>query len=158
MKKSGLADSPFFRPSPLSKPILAESTPVKTLEPIPAQIDTQPHERTDAQLHESTSAQLHNHTDTQLRNRTDTQPHTYTDAHMNGGTDAQSRNRTSTQSHERTLAQLERLRTRESYDIFEDQAQTIEELRLKWSKTRKKHITKGQVMRELLDEILPKHQ
>lgn len=151
MKKSGLADSPFFRPSTPSTPIPAESGPVTATEPIPVYTGAQSHERTDAHLHDSAFTQPHNYTDTHLRTNTDT--------HLNSGTDARVPNRASTQSHERTPAQPdERPRTRETYDIYEDQAQTVEELRLQWSKSRKKHITKGQVMRELLDEILPKHQ
>jgi hypothetical protein len=57
--------------------------------------------------------------------------------------------------HNRTNTQPSRPRTRETYDVYEDQAQSIQELQLKWGKERHKYITKGQVMRELLDEILP---
>jgi hypothetical protein len=150
MKKSGLADSPFFR-----TPLPPESNSEGGISPlssatVPVFIDEQTHERTDAQPNDHTPAQMNERTTTQL--------HDHTDAQIHNRTDAQSPNRATTQLHERTLAQPERPRTRESYDIYEDQDQTIEELRLKWSKARKKHITKGQVMRELLDEILPKHQ
>jgi hypothetical protein len=141
MKKSGLADSPFFRaPLPTESPSEGGNSPPPSAT-IPVFIDAQTHARTNAQPHDHTPAQMHERTTTQLHGRSDAQIH----------------NRTNAQPHENTSTQPERPRTRESYDIYEDQDQAIEALRLEWSKARKKHITKGQVMRELLDEILPKH-
>jgi hypothetical protein len=141
MKKSGLADSPFFRaPLPSESQSEGGNSPSSSAT-VPVFIDAQTHERTNAQPRDYTPTQMHERTTTQLHGRSEAQPHNHTNAQL----------------HERTPSQPERPRTRESYDIYEDQDQAIEELRLKWSKARKKHITKGQVMRELLDEILPKH-
>lgn len=106
-------------------------------------------------MHNRTNAQPHNYTDEQSGVRTDAHLHGCADEQVSNHTTAQPFIRTDAQPHERTPAQAERLTTRESYDVYEDQAQTIEELRFRWSKERKKHVTKGQVMRELLEEILP---
>jgi hypothetical protein len=142
-KKSGLADSPFFRPpSSPPPPSQIETQTAPTQEPpasIPVFTDAQAHEGTDTQPHGRTTEQTHEYTNTQTHVRADEHLHERTDAHL----------------HKRTNAQPERRKSRESYDVYEDQVQAIEELALKWRKARGKHITKGQVMRELLDEILP---
>ena len=143
-RKSGLADSPFFHPAPLpASPPQAETAPVNSVQPeppsVPVYIDAQAHERTVAPLNSRTDAPLHERTDTQTRNRSTAQAHEHTSTQLNSSTDAQPT----------------RPRSRETYDVYEDQAQAIHELQLKWSKERRKYITKGQVMRELLDAVLP---
>lgn len=123
MKKSGLADSPFFAPPPPKEEIQA---PLPVAQPLFKRSDNQTHERTNEQLHE----------------RTNEQPH----------------NRSDAQTHERTNAPPSRPISRYSYDIYDDQADAIEALRLQWHKKRGRHITKGQVMRELLEQVLKTHE
>lgn len=127
MKKSGLADSPFFtKPTPLSPAQTqddgaASNAPVQTQEVF---------RRADAQLHKRTDAQTFNGANEPLSERTDAQT-----------------SGTSTNAPSRST-------TRESFDIYADQLETFEALRLRLKKQRGKHITKGELMRELLEEIL----
>ena len=136
MKKSGLADSPFFtKPTPFSPASLQDNG-------MAAHVSVQPQEvfkRTDAQAPEHTNAQTRNGTDEHLNERADAQPH----------------KRTTAQIRNTSTNPAPRQTTRESFDIYEDQLQSFEELRLRLKKQRGKHITKGELMRELLEEILP---
>lgn len=127
MKKSGLADSPFF-----TKPTPAPSPPAEGGQQSPSEtkVVKELYERTDAQTHENTDAQIHKRTDARMPERADTQ------------------------IHKRTDAQNQRALTRESFDIYEDQAQAIEEMRLRLRRERGRHFTKGEVMRELLETAL----
>jgi hypothetical protein len=79
-----------------------------------------------------------------------------TNTQMNERAPAQTHKNTDAQLHNRTGTQTIRSTTRESFDIYLDQAETIETLRIRWKRERKKHITKGEVMRELLEEVLAK--
>ena len=133
MKKSGLADSPFFAPPPSQEEIQV---------PPPVMVEQPLFKRTDAQTHERTTERMHENTNEQTHERTNTQPH----------------NRADAQTHERTDAPPSRPISRYSYDIFDDQADAIEALRLQWHKKRGRHITKGQVMRELLEQALKTHE
>jgi hypothetical protein len=126
MKRSGLADSPFFtKPSPL--PVHTEDDGMAADVPVQTQ---EVFKRTDAQLHKRMNAQTFNSTNEPLNERTNAQ------------TSGTSTNPPS------------RLTTRESFDIYADQLEAFEELRLRSKKQRGKHITKGELMRELLEEIL----
>lgn len=80
--------------------------------------------------------------------------HQGTDAQPHERTGAQMHVRASVQPHKRTSPRAGRALTRESYDVYRDQAEALEELRLRWRRERGRHITKGEVMRALLDEIL----
>ncbi len=143
MKKSGLADSPFFtKPIPLSQASVRQDGKAA---PIPEQTQ-EVFKRTDAQPHEHTTAQPLNRTNEHLIERTPAQMSVRTDAQMHIRTNAQPSN-TGTNSTSRTT-------TRESFDIYIDQLEAFEELRLRLKKQRGKHITKGELMRELLEEIL----
>lgn len=134
MKKSGLADSPLFRPSPAALFSAGLEPSVKSQSTLPTPVfpppDTQLHERTDAQMHERTTTQPHEGTTAQPHKRADAQPHNH------------------------LQPSSERKTTRESFDIFEDQAEAIERLRLQWKREQGRHFTKGEVMRTLLEEIL----
>jgi len=111
MKKSGLADSPFFsKPAPLSP--VSEQVVIHEIPVVPSQ---DVFKRTDAQTHEHTNAQKQ------------------ADAKV-----------------------IERPLTRESFDIYEDQLEAFEQLRLRLKRERGRHIGKGELMRELLDSILLK--
>lgn len=137
MKKSGLADSPFFTPS--TPPPTAPTPPAVesiVLPPTPhtevfAHENAQPHKRADAQPHRRATAQTHNRTD------------------------AQAHERASTPTHKAALDDETRGKTRESFDIYQDQNEAIEQLRMRWKKEQGRHFTKGEIMRILLDEILP---
>jgi hypothetical protein len=118
MKKSGLADSPFF----------ALATPPSSLPETKVVQDL--YERTNAQTRKSTDAQIHERTHERMPERT------------------------KTQMHKRPNAQTAQKLTRESFDIYEDQAQAIEEMRLRLRRERGRHVTKGEVMRELLATAL----
>ncbi len=135
MKRSGLADSPFFtKPTPLSPAHTQEDGMAAN-----ASVQTQEvFKRADAQLHNRTNAQTFNNATEPLNERTDAQLHKRTNAQISG---------TSTNPPSR-------LTTRESFDIYADQLEAFEELRLRLKKQRGKHITKGELMRELLEEIL----
>jgi len=129
-KKSGLADSPFFRPlepTPLPQAEVMSPPPVEP----PQTLYASP-ERSVVQMNERSPVQTFT--------RTDEQPN----------------KRTAERLNKRTVERPARHTFRQSYDIFQDQALAIEDLCLKWSRERGKHITKGQVVRELLDEILAK--
>ncbi len=80
--------------------------------------------------------------------------HKGTDAQPHARTSAQMHVRAPVQPHKRTSSRSGRALTRESYDVYRDQAEALEELRLRWRRERGRHITKGEVMRVLLDEIL----
>jgi len=101
-------------------------------------------------LNDRTPERLNVRTDEPVNTRTVEHPNTRTPEHLNG--------RTLEQMNSRTVEQSPRTISRKSYDIFDDQAEALDELALKWSKERKKYITKGQVVRELLDEIIPTKQ
>lgn len=138
-KKSGLADSPFFQPiAPTPLPPREETT--KTVKPVASNV--------------------------QANDRTSEQVNDRSDEHLNGRTYEQAINRSSAQVNDRSVEQQndrtderpERPVSRKSYDIYDDQAEAIEDLVYRWGKERKRYITKGQVMRELLDEIIPQKQ
>ncbi|MCA0456141.1 MAG: hypothetical protein LCI00_19340 [Chloroflexi bacterium] len=135
MKKSGLADSPFFTkpvpPAPVSEPVVLDES-----QGFPSQ---DVFKRTDAQTHERTVDRLHKRTN----------------EHLSESTDAQIRSRANAQKQIGAKA-IERLVTRESFDIYEDQLETFEQLRLHLKKARGRHIGKGELLRELLDQILLK--
>lgn len=135
MKKSGLADSPFFtKPSP-PPPAQHQDGLIVPTTPVIVQEDFK---RSNAQMHERTDAQLSIHTNAHLNERTDEQMHKRTNAQL-PVTDEKNTSRPT---------------TRESFDIYEDQLQSFEELRLRLKKERGRHITKGELMRELLEDIL----
>ncbi len=133
MKKSGLADSPFFARSPVEVEIATSSRPTipqpiypHPSEPMNGRTDEQMNARTDERLNESTSEQANVRTDERLNRRTSERP--------------------------------SRSVSRQSYNIFDDQAEAIDGLALRWRKERGRHITKGEVMRELLDQALKTHR
>jgi hypothetical protein len=126
-KKSGLADSPFFaKPTPPPSPPTASG--------------------------QQSAPEMH--VGQQLYERANAQPRENTDAQMHKGTDARTPERADAQTHKRTDTQNPRRLTRESFDIYEDQAQAIEEMRLRLRRERGRHVTKGEVMRELLETAL----
>jgi len=137
-KKSGLADSPFFRPPapPTPPPVQTQDGFVPVFSIIPPTNQTVEH----------------------LNERTDEHLNTRTDEHVNERTPERLNERTPEQVNSRTVEQPPRTVSRKSYDIYDDQAEAIDALVLRWSKERKKYITKGQVVRELLDEIIPLKQ
>ena len=144
-KKSGLADSPFFRPPvpPNPPPVQMQDGSVPVFSIVP------PTDQIVEHLNERTPERLNSRTNERLNTRTVVQPNERTDERLNNGTPEHSNNR--------TVERPTRTISRKSYDIFDDQAQTLDELALQWSKERKKYITKGQVVRELLDEIIHTH-
>lgn len=129
MKKSGLADSPFFAHSPPSNQEAQPAMPVPS-QPLFHRSDEQTHERTDEQTPKRTPEQVNIRTDEHLSVRTDEQTNKRTDEHP------------------------ARIISRQSYNIYDDQAEAIEILQLRRRKERGRHITKGEIMRELLDKAL----
>src|SRR5258708_13986098 len=90
-KKSGLADSPFFRPTePATPPPQPETVPMPTVErvveSVPVYTDTQLHERTPTQMHNRVDAHSHERADAQLHPRTTEQSHGHTITHVNAST------------------------------------------------------------------------
>ncbi|MBK8025760.1 MAG: hypothetical protein IPK19_31310 [Chloroflexi bacterium] len=71
---------------------------------------------------------------------------TRTDEHLNVGTHEQM----NTFKAEHPARPIHR----QSYNIHDDQAEAIDALALRWRKERGRHITKGEVVRELLDVAL----
>jgi len=135
MKKSGLADSPFFsKPAPLSP--VSEQVVIHEIPVVPSQ---DVFKRTDAQTHERTNEHSHKGTNEHLHERTDAQTHEHTNAQKQADAKV-----------------IERPLTRESFDIYEDQLEAFEQLRLRLKRERGRHIGKGELMRELLDSILLK--
>jgi hypothetical protein len=121
MKKSGLADSPFFtHPSTQQGEVFngQSSTPPKSISQ-PAQNSVQLNNRSNAQLNENTIVQTHN--------------------------------RSTEQTNERSDEQDLRSITRASFDVYEDQVEKMEVLLIKRKKTLKRRVTKGEVMREIID-------
>lgn len=127
MKKSGLADSPFFAIAPSPPPI----QPVHEEKPLRPGVQ-----------------------ENILPERSPVQPFTRSVERLNERPTEPMNGRSSVQVNERPAEHPGRPIFRQSYDIFRDQADAIEELRMRWSKQRRKYITKGQVVRELLDDIL----
>ncbi len=109
MKKSGLADSPFFTA------------------PTPRKVEGAP-------------------------KGTEIFPNNHTDERMNVRTNEQMNERPS----ERSNVQDYRTIIRKSYDIFVDQATMIDEWAIKQQRKAGKHITKGEVMREIIDFFFQK--
>jgi hypothetical protein len=122
MKKSGLADSPFFTPP----------TP-------PSVVAVQPGTQADVFIASGTDKK---------KLSSNVQTFKRTNERMN--------ERTFERTHERSNVQkpAKRQIKRESFDVYEDQVQAIEELQLRRRRERGKHVTKGEVIRDLLDEIL----
>jgi hypothetical protein len=81
--------------------------------------------------------------------------HKRTNEHLYERTDAQTHEHTNAQK-EVQVKTIERPLTRESFDIYEDQLEAFEQLRLRLKRVRGRHIGKGELMRELLDQILLK--
>ncbi|MCK6581281.1 MAG: hypothetical protein L6Q98_24590 [Anaerolineae bacterium] len=137
MKKSGLADSPFF-PSPLSNQNTGDQNTSHGIQPVYEHSSVQMNVRTPEQTLIRTSEPMNARTDEQTNNRTD--------EHKNVGT------------HEQVNGfrpdQPARPIHRQSYNIHDDQAEAIDALALRWRKERGRHITKGEVVRELLDAAL----
>src|SRR5258708_39701198 len=101
-KKSGLADSPFFRPAePATPPLQPESLQMRTVAPVPESVpvytDAQSHERTPAHIHNRANEPMRERSDTQTNDGTSSQAHERTITQMNASTDAH--------LHERTDAQ-----------------------------------------------------
>lgn len=144
MKKSGLADSPFFV-TPTSREVFRPaSSPPSPMEHI-------------RHLYQKPPEHLNSRTVEQMNKRPSEQMNIRADERMNERSDVQVNSRTTEQvqikdSDER---KPERSIHRQSYDLYDDQAEAIEALCLKWRKERGRHIKKGEAMRELLDEILP---
>lgn len=149
MKRSGLADSPFFtlkpeqevRPSLPAAPSPAEH--IRSLYGTPTPANT----RTNESTYEHADAHTNVRTSERLNERANEQ--------MNERANAQANERTNARTHERAD---ERRIKRYSYDIFVDQAEAIDALCLKWKKERGKHVGKGETLRELLDTALKVHK
>jgi hypothetical protein len=109
MKKSGLADSPFFK-KPLTPPDQAEEQALAKKASLNVRSNVQAFKRSDVQM------------------------------------------------NERSSVQLGRRVIRHSYDIYQDQAEAIDELVVKQRRERGKYVTKGEVMRELLDEAFTRRK
>ncbi len=148
MKKSGLADSPFF-----PRVSAAGTAPV-----VPSPIFDQPvyppqnipvTRRTDDRLNEGTSEQTNEGTFERMNDRT-VEP-------LNETTHERLNVRSSERPNERTVERPSRPISRQSYDVFDDQAEAIASLALRWRKTKRRHVTKGEVIRELLEEALKVH-
>ncbi|MBN8592780.1 MAG: hypothetical protein J0M33_13535 [Anaerolineae bacterium] len=143
MKRSGLADSPFFAPTPSRE--VFRSPPAS---PSPVDHIRHLYEKPVEHLNERTDEQMNKRTPEHLNERTDEQMNERTPEHLN--------ERTVEQPHVVEKSQkLERPIHRQSFDLYDDQAQAIDALCLKWRKERGHHITKGEAIRELLDAILP---
>ena len=127
MKRSGLADSPFFAPTPSGEVFRSPPAP-----PSPVDHIRHLYEKPVEHLNERTDEQMNKRTPEHLNERTAEQPHTVERP----------------QKPERPIH-------RQSFDLYDDQAQAIDALCLKWRKERGHHITKGEAIRELLDAILP---
>ena len=132
MKKSGLADSPFF----------VNNSPQEVFPPVahPSPID---HIRS---LYAKPPEQMNKRTIEQMNERSDERMNTRTNEQMN--------ERSNVQVKSAAEKKPPRPIHRQSYDIFDDQAEAIEALCLKWRKERGRRITKGEAMRELLGEVL----
>jgi hypothetical protein len=103
MKKSGLADSPFFE-----KPKTRE---VKHPNKLNKRVSEQTNERSNVQVY--------------------------------GGSDVQMNKHTNVQGYRSVV--------RRSYDIYLDQVDKIDEQAIKSRRLRGKNVTKGEVMREIID-------
>lgn len=115
MKKSGLADSPFFT---ASKPEVVIPTPTQVEKPVYERSSVQMNERTNERANVPTNARPDEQTSEPTQKPVDREYHRYT------------------------------------YDLFDDQAEAIDELTFRWRKEKGKHVTKGFVIRTLLDEAL----
>ncbi|MCL4252052.1 MAG: hypothetical protein KJ065_28130 [Anaerolineae bacterium] len=149
MKRSGLADSPFFTLNPEQevRPSLpAPHSPVEHIRSLYGS-PVQTHERTNEQTHERADAQTNVRTSERLNERANEQVNDRANERANERTDA----RTPERADERRIK-------RYSYDIFVDQAEAIDALCLKWKKERGKHVGKGETLRELLDTALKAHK
>ena len=151
MKRSGLADSPFFAPTPSGEVFRSPSTP-----PSPADHIRRLYNKPVEHLNERSSEQVNRRTNEQMNERPAEQMNIRSDEQVNKRTPEQTNERTSEQTKpaEKPSAP-ERPIHRQSYDLYDDQAEAIEALCLKWRKERGRHITKGEAIRELLDAILP---
>ena len=129
MKTSGLADSPFFTPSPSNREVEPPSIS-HAIEPLYEHSGEQAHERTDEHLNIRTSEQTNTRTGEQVNTRAP--------EHLNS----------------RTNEQANRSISRQSYNIYDDQAEAIELLAMRWRKERGKHITKSELVRELLEAAI----
>jgi hypothetical protein len=145
MKKSGLADSPFFTPPPLNAEAVSPSLS-QDIKPLYNRSGEPPHERTTEQTHRRTDELLNKGTDEQANIRTPEQVHYRTDERASIRTDEQ--------TNERTDEAPSLPISRQSYNIFDRQAEAIELLALRWRKARGRHITKSEVVRELLGKAL----
>jgi hypothetical protein len=145
MKKSGLADSPFFTPPSPNAEAVAPSRS-QDIKPLYNRSGEQPHGRT--------SEQTHRRTDEPLNKRTDAQVNEGTGEQANNRTDEQASVRADEQVNKRTDEDTSGLISRQSYNIFDAQAEAIELLALRWRKQRGRHITKSEVVRELLGKAL----
>ncbi len=140
MKKSGLADSPFF-PRPSSEPdVRPPSQPV-----------------VDQPVYPQPAEPMNGRTNEHLNVRAVEPMNTRTDERMNVRADERLNSRTDAQANVRTDERPSRPISRQSYNIYDDQAEAIDGLALRWRKERGRHITKGEVMRELLDQALQMH-
>jgi hypothetical protein len=135
MKRSGLADSPFFAPTPSGEVFRSPPAP-------PSPVD---HIR---RLYNKPVEHLNERTVEHLNVRSDEQMNKRTPEHLNERTAEQPQAVEKPQKPERPIH-------RQSFDLYDDQAQAIDALCLKWRKERGHHITKGEAIRELLDAILP---
>ncbi len=131
MKKSGLADSPFFT---LSNREEVMQTPPSLPQPVYERPPVQPNERTDTRTNTSSPVQS--------TARTNERPNDITPERLPERTPVPS------------SAPKSRAYHRYTYDIFDDQAEAIDDLTFRWRKEKGKHVTKGFVMRTLLDEAL----
>lgn len=143
MKKSGLADSPFFVTSTSREVYRPASTPPSPMEHV-------------RNLYQKPPEQMNNRTVEPVNEGTPEQMNTHADERLNERSDVQVNSRTGEPVEVKESAEKkpERPIHRQSYDLYDDQAEAIEALCLKWRKERGRHITKGEAMRELLDEIL----
>ena len=120
-KTSGLADSPFF-----THPSAQQGEVFNRQATQPKKLTPQTTQK---------SVQVHNRSTER----------------MNENTSVQTHKRSNEQTHERSDEQDLRSITRASFDVYEDQVEKLEVLLIKRKKVLKHRVTKGEVMREIID-------
>lgn len=91
-----------------------------------------------------------------MNGRTDEQTNTRTVEQMNVRTNERLNERTVEQTNERSTVQDYRPIARKSYDIYIDQAEMIDEWAIKQQRKLGRHVTKGEVMREIIEFFFQK--
>lgn len=131
-------ESVFFRDVAVASPTEAMTTPLTTEK----QVDTQAHNPTKAHSHEDTSVLMHARTNTPTHKRADEQ--------LNKAPDVQ--------LHERTNVHSYRVIARKTLDLYLDQIEQLDELVVRRRRELKRHVTIGEVAREIVDFFFQHNQ